>query len=178
MRLGLAARLQTGQVKLHFQSFDHLAAPLHGHTAGHRHARRNHPPNRPGCPVLMLSDIACSHRSLLSDGPMLYFSVGPTSAKDLQELLQVLSKPLAPSRARCVQSQLSSCQRRRPRGCFGPPSTMAARGGARTGSFGLWSSTGLAWHARWSLVHGVAGRTSVIWGMHFLYVICICGYWR
>ena len=54
MRLGLAARLQTGQVKLHCQSFDRLAAPLHGHTAGHRHARRNHPPNCPGCPVLML----------------------------------------------------------------------------------------------------------------------------
>ena len=104
--------------------------------------------------------LAHTGRSLLSDGPMMYFSVGPTSAKDLQELLQALSKPLAPSRARCVQSLLCSCQRRRRRGCFGPPSTLAVLRGARSGSFGLWSSPGLAWHARCSLVLGVAGRTS------------------
>ena len=44
-----------------------------------------------------------------------------------------------------------------------------------TSFFGTESRPGLAWHERWSMVHGVAGITSVIWGMHFLYVICICG---
>ena len=173
MRLGLAARLQTGQVKLHCQSFDHLAAPLHDHTAGHRHARRNHPPNCPGCPVLMLRACLLTQVSSVRWADAVLLSGADHReglAGDLADYIEA-----AGAQPRAVRAE--------------PPELLPQKAPERL----LWPAfnCGCTWRCQdgihWPMVvHGarpacpmVAGarcgrKNEHLYVMYFQYVICIC----
>ena len=170
----LAARLQAGQVKLHCQPFDRLAAPLHSHTAGHRHARRNHPPNHPECPVLMLRACLLTQVSSFRWADDIFLS-GADQREGLAKALAG-SMEAASAQLRAVRAE--------------PPQLLPEKAPERL----LWPAFnyGCTWrcHDRilWPVVvhrdrlacTTVAGARSGqknerLYVMYFQYVICICG---